>query len=115
MDVVFIGVGLGNSGRLTITRTPEGQQVEGSTNTFVYLIGSRVTLSCSTANIDPNSIEFYIWGTDCNNCFLNRTTTQSITLVAVTLCDTGIFICVANNGNRAYISEAITLSVSCKC
>ena len=117
MDVVFVGVGMENSVRLTITRTPEGQPVEGSTNTFIYLIGTNVTLNCSTANL-PNSINSYIyrWRIVFNNCFLRgAATTQNITVVAVTLCDTGTFICTANDGTRTYSSEAFTLSVSCKC
>ena len=107
---------------VTITRSPPGTPVSGSTNTFDYPILSSVTLKCMV-NPTPSSSVTYQWNTTgCYTnskftpsnpqCFPHGEATQNVTGNDLNAEDAGTISCTAQINGVLYTSGPLTLRIS---
>ena len=108
---LFCLVADAQSTNVTIIGSPGGTPVDGSSNTYLYLISDSVTLTCTTD--PPVSSASYRWDTDCTACFPYNQLTESVTTSSLTLNDAGTFTCTVI-GDGGGISDPFTLRVSSK-
>ena len=115
-------LGVNSQFTITITSSPAGVPVSGSTNTFDYPVLSSVVLTCMV-NPSPSSTVTYQWNTtgcythpNFNNgnprCFPNGLTTERVTGIDLTAEDAGTITCTVTINGTEYTSGPFTLRIS---
>ena len=123
--ILFLGANEDAPFTVTIVSSPAGTPVNGSNNTFDYLILSDVTLTCNVTSYDVSSfnVTSYKWNTEgCytnpnfdsgnTSCFPHGQTTQNVTDDDVTAHDAGTITCTVTINSTNYTSVPFTLRIS---
>ena len=119
---LYVCTGVDGQFTVTISSSPAGVPVSGSTNTFDYPVLSSVVLTCMV-NPSPSSTVTYQWNTtgcythpNFNNgnprCFPNGLTTESVTGIDLTAEDAGTITCTITINGMEYTSGPFTLHIS---
>ena len=89
---------------------PLGTPIDGNNNTYEYLVGSDLNLTCSVTPAPPAGSE-YRWNCS-TGCFADMKTEQTINVTDINTMDNGSITCSFSINNVDYHSEPLNLLVS---
>ena len=95
---------------VNVVPSSNGSPVDRNNNTFEYLIGSDLNLTCLVTPTPPANSEFS-WKCS-TGCFADMKMEQTISISDLNATDSGSIICSLVIGHLDYISEPFTLLVS---
>ena len=95
-----------------IVTNPLGVPVNKDNNTFGYLIGSNLTLTCSVTPILPANLNSNFSWNCLTECFADMQMEQTINVTDLDTMDNGSIICSFTFDNMDYHSKPLNLLVS---
>ena len=95
---------------VNIVTSSNGSAVDGNNNTFKYIAGSDLNLTCLVTPTPPANSEFS-WKCS-TGCFADMKMGQTISVSDLNTTDSGSIACSLATGHSDYHSETFTLLVS---